>query len=57
MYWFIHREFMQAREAERRRREERDRRVHAAISRRPARFARIRRRTCRPVRPEIVKEY
>ena len=51
MYWFIHREFMLAREAEQRRREERDRRVYAAIGRRPPRIARIGRRTCRPSRP------
>ena len=29
MHWFIYREFMLAREAEQRRREERDQRVHA----------------------------
>ena len=44
MHSFIHREFMLAREAERRRRAERDRRVHAAISRRRRRVsARVRR--------------
>jgi hypothetical protein len=48
MYRFIHREFMLAREAEQRRREERDRRVYAAIGRRPPRIARIGRRTGRP---------
>ena len=47
MHWFIYREFMLAREAERRRREERDRRGHA-VGRRPPRIARIGRRTCRP---------
>ena len=35
MHSFIYREFMLAREAEQRRRAERDRRVHAAIGRRP----------------------
>ena len=47
MHSFIYREFMLAREAEQRRRAERDRRVNA-VGRRPRRIARIRRRTCRP---------
>jgi hypothetical protein len=48
MHSFIFREFMLAREAEQRRRAERDRQVHAVIGRRPRRMSLIRRRTGRP---------
>ena len=48
MHPFIFREFMLAREAEQRRRAERDRQVHAAIGRRPRRISLVLRRTGRP---------
>ena len=48
MHSFIYREFMLARETGQRRQTERDRRVNAAIGRRPRRISRIRRRTYRP---------
>jgi hypothetical protein len=48
MHSFIYREFMLAWETGQRCQAERDRRVNVAIGRRPRRFSRIRRRTCRP---------
>jgi hypothetical protein len=55
MHPFTHREFMLTREAEQRRRTERDQRVNAVISRRARRISRAWWGTRRPSRPEIAR--